>query len=193
MYKSVYGGQRITWGVAFFLFGALLHFFLWRSYLRVMENGGGYADSQLANISILFLGGVFVAFFMSRFLRKSLGRITIRRSLDVMAKAGLYGMAATVCTFESFFLLFAAYGAIHVTFFSGRAYVPRIDALFASFLVFFIDIQLEGTILLTWSLPFAFVLSSFLGIAVDAARKRHIAPDQPANQKPHISDLSAPS
>lgn len=149
-----------------------------------MENQGGVADSKLANIAILVLGGSCVSFFMSRFLRKMFDRVTAGRSREVIAKAGLYGMAATICTFELFFLLFAAYAAIQVALPSPPSDVSVIEVRLLTFVFFLLDIQLEGTILLTWSLPFAFALSSFLGVAIYTATKKRMTPDQTGDQKP---------
>ena len=86
--------------------------------------------------------------------------------VEVMVKAGLYGMVATACAFESFFLLGAAYGAIHVTFFSSPTHLPVLGALSAAFVVFFIGIQSAGIFLLASCLPLAFVFCSFPGVAI---------------------------
>jgi hypothetical protein len=174
MYRSGSSKGRTFCEIAFFVFGSLLNLILWRSYLHVTETQGGFADTRLTSIAILTLGGGFVCFFMRRLLRNTLRRVTVG-PLEVIAKAGFYGLIATACALESFFLLAAAYGAIHVAFFSGPTYVPVLSALLTAFVVFFTDIQLEGVFAVAWCLPYAFVLCSFPGIAIWQAWRQKTA------------------
>jgi hypothetical protein len=174
MYRAGSRKPRLSCEIAFFAFGALLNLILWRSYLHISETQNDFVDARLTSIAILALGGCFGCLFLRRLLRNTLTRVAAG-PVEVMAKAGLYGMMATACTFESFFLVAATYGAIHVAFFSGPTYVPVLSALVSAFVLFFMDIQLYGVLLVAWCLPYAFVLCSFPGIAIWQAWRQQMA------------------
>ena len=178
MFQMKLRRRRLEWMGSFFMFGALSQFFLWRSYLHVSESQGGVVDNSLTNVALIVLAGSFVCFLMMRLLRTTLERVVVG-FVEVMAKAGLCGLVATLCTYESLFLLIAAYGAINVTFFSGQSYAPAVQSLFFSFVIFFQDIQIEGALAIAWCSPFAFFLSSIAGVAIWIAWKKRILPAEP--------------
>ncbi len=164
------------------MFGALSQFFLWRSYLHVSESQGGVVDNSLTNVALIVLAGSFVCFLMMRLLRTTLQRVVVG-FVEVMAKAGLCGLVATLGTYESLFLLIAAYGAINVhIFFRPVVRTGRSESFFL-FVIFFQDIQIEGALAIAWCSPFAFFLSSIAGVAIWIAWKKRILPAEPSNRK----------
>lgn len=174
MYQAGSRKSQMFCEIAFFAFGALLNFTLWRSYLRISETRNDFVDARLTSIAVLALGGCFGCLFLRRLLRNTLMRVSAA-PVEVMAKAGFYGMLATWCTFESFFLLGAAYEAIQATFFWGPTHLPVLGALSSAFVVFFIGLQSAGIFLVASCLPFAFVLCSFPGIAIWRAWRQQTA------------------
>jgi hypothetical protein len=174
MYRPGSRNSRTFCELAFFAFGAVLNFVLWRSYLHISGTQNGFVDARLTSIAILALGGSIVWLLFRRLLRNTLLRLAAG-PVELMAKAGLYGMVATACTFESFFLLGAAYGAIQVTFFSSPTHLPILGALSAAFFVFFISLQSAGIFLIASCLPFAFVLYLVPGVAIWKAWRQQMA------------------
>lgn len=98
---------------------------------------------------------------------------------EAMAKAGLCGLVAALCTDESLFLLVSAYGAIHMALFSGQTHVPAIDSFLFSLVVFYQDIQTEGALAIARRSPFAFFLGSVAGAGIGMAWKKRTVPAEP--------------
>jgi hypothetical protein len=174
MYRAGSRNPPLFCEIAFFAFGAVLNLILWRSYLQISKTQNDFVNARLTTIAILALGGCFTCLFLRGLLSKTLIRATVG-PFEVTAKAGLYGMIATACTFESFVLLAAAYGAIHATFFSGPTHLPVLGALSFAFVIFFPNIQLAAVFLVAWCLPYAFVLCTIPGVAIWQAWRQKTA------------------
>ena len=135
-------------------------------------------DNSLTNVALIVLAGSFVCFLMMRLLRTTLERVVVG-FVEVMAKAGLCGLVATLCTYESLFLLIAAYRRNKCDIFFRPVVRTGRSESFFSFVIFFQDIQIEGALAIAWCSPFAFFLSSIAGVAIWIAWKKRILPAEP--------------
>lgn len=95
------GAAALLW--ILFAYGAVIHLLLFRALVH-----GGYSppadtsfvNQPLTNAALALLGGIFVAALMSRLPQQSLGGGRLG-GLALVAKAGVYGVIASVLTLQS--------------------------------------------------------------------------------------------
>lgn len=164
-------GQAV-WVFAFFVSGALLHFVCWKWSMRVVYTGGfqDFADAPLAKFAISALGGAFESLFLLRLVKKVPGQVP-SRPFYIMGRTGLYGMTASLCAFESFFVLSSVYFA---TSLSSPVHASNILQLPLLSAFVFIEVQFYGLGIIAACLPFSFGLNLLGGFIIwKAWRQEH--------------------
>jgi hypothetical protein len=159
--------HRALWMAAFFVFGAILHLSVWRWWVHLEYAGSPtnsriFVDVPLTNIAIPVVTGVSVAFFFGRFLSKTLRRAAAR-PLETMAKAGLYGLAATFCGFEAFYLLASIYLAASP---HSPVHAPNVGMIPGVVPLLMIEFVSFGAFPVATCLPFSFLFGSLSGLVI---------------------------
>ncbi len=121
-----------------------------------------FVDAPLTNIGIPLATGVSVAFFLGRFLSKTLRRAAAR-PLETMAKAGLYGLAATFCGFEAFYVLASIYLAASP---HSPVHVPGVGMIPVVVMMLMIEFASFGASAVAACMPFSFLFGSVAGFAI---------------------------
>jgi len=150
----------------FFLAGSLIHFALARLYVRHAYPpglGSRLEDRQLTIATVTILGGISVAWFMFRLLRKSL-RFEEARASRLILRGGLYGVLATTTALELFYLLVSAFLAVRTP----TGYSPLLTFLFG-----LMDVQTYGMQPLILAAPVAFVYGTVGGATISLLVARH--------------------
>ncbi len=154
-------GARKSVGVVllFFLAGSLIHFALTRLYARHAYPAGSnrsFVDHPLAIIGVTVLGGLSVAWFMFRLLRKTIRLQEVPPS-RVILRGGFYGIFATTAALELFYVLASAF------------LVARSSATYSSiwtFVSFFMNVQTYGMKPLILAAPVAFLYGAIGGATI---------------------------
>ena len=173
-------GARKTAGVVLLLFlvGSLIHFALTRLYARhayAAASNRSFVNHPFAIIGVTVLGGLSVAWFMFRLLRKTI-RLQEVPASDVVLRGGLYGIFATTAALELFYILASAYLAARTP----TGYSPLLTFLFG-----FMGVQTYGMEPLILVAPVAFVYGAVGGATISLLVARHQSfQKQPAEPKP---------
>jgi hypothetical protein len=166
--------RALPWQGAFFVAGALIHLWLLHRYARHLGAGGqAIAFRPLTQLGMAMIGGACVTWFFSRLLRKTLAGQLVP-AWRVLLRGALYGMAATVFTWE---FLYLAVAAVIVIKNSGSG---------MSFHLWLMEISTYGGEPLVTGSPFALVYGAAGGGACLWAKR--LAPDwTPAPSPPGMS------
>ncbi len=147
-------------GLALFLYGSAVHLLL----LRLLVHWGyqppanrSLVDRPLVNAALAVLGGAWVAAFMLRLLRWTRAHEPAS-VFAVVCRAGLFGVAATLLTLETFYILACMFGTLVL-----NRKGPGQAGLIDGFILCMIDVQTYGTVLMVLSLPFAALYGAVAG------------------------------
>ena len=158
-----------TWMTSLFVYGAVLHFLLFRWTAHRTYSSGLNVLPGLSLLSFVFsiVGGGLFSFLMLRMLRRVSARNTITFTGAVM-EAAVRGVVATSLTFETLFVSASVYLAIKSLAGIHLADVPAIPLIF---LAAFVEVHTYGVILIAWSLRFSVLYGLLPGIVIWELRK----------------------
>jgi hypothetical protein len=166
-FRTNVDSREVGWVAAFFVFGALLHLSFWRWYIHLTyatspPDSRTFVDARLTNIAIPVVTGVSVTFFFRRFLGNTLRR-AVAGLLETILRAGFYGLAATFCGFEAFYLLASVYLAASP---HSPVRPPTISMIPGVVPLLMIEFASFGAMPVAACLPFSFLFGSIAGFAI---------------------------
>jgi hypothetical protein len=166
MFRSEFGWRRTLMLPVLFALGASTHLLFWRGFVYAAYAGSPvdartFVDAPLTNFGIPIICGISVAFFFGRLLRAMRGRLG-EGFFATGLRAGLYGMAASFCGFEAFYLLASIYLAMALH----SAGVPTANMIPGAAIAWMIEFAFFGAFPIAACLPFSFVFGFLAGYPI---------------------------
>ena len=136
----------LGWALLWFSVGVCIHIFLLRRYVdRALLSDWAVANHPLTHAGIALFGGLYVAWFMVRLLRRTLAGEE-RTSSRILLRGCLYGVYATTLALQTFYLFASLY-------FSTKVGPPSLMPL--TFLFIFMGVGTYGMGIILQSVPIA--------------------------------------